>query len=117
MRFIRICTSKEMLKLRKNNLNFIVWGKRDMDANDELRTMFLEVENLVSLCDSEKICLHKEIWTKVFHARAGVTTNSFKDENDGRHCKDGFGGESFRKTLKTTKKVERLKEKMNTDNK
>ena len=120
MRYIRVCTSRKMLMSRENN--FIVWGKRDMDGNDELRVKFLEVENSVYLCESEKLFLYKEIWTKVFHAGAGVTTNSYKDENDVRHCKDGFGGESFRTTLKvkslekTTEKVEKIKEKINIEN-
>ena len=117
MKQIRICTSKKMLMERRNK--FISLGKRDIATNDELKIMILNVGDSTDMSKCEKLNLYKEIWTKIFHARAGVTTSAYNDENDIRHCKDGFGGESFRTTLKaqslktTTEKVQQLKENMN----
>ena len=48
-----------------------------------------------------------------------MVTKSYIDENDSRHCKDGFGGESFRTNLKiksqatTIEKVENIAKSLN----
>ena len=98
MKFIIVACSKRKLLGKKND--FIIEGKKELYGNDELITRFLKIATTSDLKDKEKENIYDSRVLKTFHARTGGVTNSCNDANDSRHCKDGFGGESFRTNLK-----------------